>query len=68
MVTTANGQSSPLVTVYLLRGRALLGLYFPAPNGAQPAVAGKSSIESIVALFEQRMAALSSKVVDRTVG
>jgi hypothetical protein len=67
MVTTANGQSSPLVTVYLRRGRALLGLYFPAPNGAQPAVAGKSSIESIVGLFEQRMAALSSKVVDRTV-
>jgi hypothetical protein len=68
MVTTANGQSNPLVTVYLRRGRALLGLYFPAPNGAQPAVAGKSSIESIVALFEQRMAALSTKVVDREVG
>jgi len=68
MVTTANGQPSPLVTVYLRRGRALLGLYFPAPNGAQPAVEGKSSMESIVALFEQRMAALSTKVVDRKVG
>ena len=67
MVTRANGQSSPLVTVYLRRGRALLGLYFPAPNGAQPAVAGKSSIESIDGLFERRMAALSSKVVNRTV-
>jgi hypothetical protein len=68
MVTTAKGQSSPLVTVYLRRGRALLGLYFPAPNGAQPAVAGKSSIEGIVSVFEQRMAALSTKVVDRDVG
>jgi hypothetical protein len=68
MVTKANGQSSPLVTVYLRRGRAVLGLYFPAPNGAQPAVAGKSSIEGIVGLFEQRMAALSAKVVDRKVG
>ena len=67
MVTTANGQSNPLVTVYLRRGRALLGLYFPAPNGAQPAVAGKSSIESIDGLFERRMAALSAKVVNRTV-
>jgi hypothetical protein len=68
MVTKAKGQSSPLVTVYLRRGRALLGLYFPAPNGAQPAVGGKSSIESIVGLFEQRMAALPTKVVDREVG
>jgi hypothetical protein len=67
MVTTANGQSRPLVTVYLRRGRALLGLYFPAPNGAQPAVAGQSSIESIDSVFEARMAALSPKVVDRTV-
>jgi len=67
MVTTANGKSSPLVTVYLRRGRALLGVYFPAPNGAQPAVAGKSSIESIVGLFEQRVAALPAKVVNRTV-
>ena len=68
MVTTANGQSSPLVTVYLRRGRALLGLYFPAPNGAQPSVAGKSSIESIVGLFEQRMAALKALVINREVG
>jgi hypothetical protein len=68
MQTTANGQTSPLVTVYLRRGRALLGLYFPAPDGRQPAVAGRTSIESIVKLFEQRMAALQSKVVERTTG
>jgi hypothetical protein len=68
MVTTSNGKSAPLVTVYLRRGRALLGLYFPQPDGAQPAVAGHTSIESIVGLFERRMAALSSKVVNRTTG
>ena len=68
MITTSNGQSAPLVTVYLRRGRALLGLYFPLPDGAQPAVAGRTSIESIVSLFERRMAALSSQVVNRTTG
>jgi hypothetical protein len=68
MVTTANGQSSPLVTVYLRRGRALLGLYFPAPSGRQPAVAGRTSIQDIVQVFETRLAALSAPVVNRKTG
>jgi hypothetical protein len=67
MTITADGESSPLVTVYLRRGRAFLGLYFPAPNGEQPAVAGKTSIEDIVGLFEARLAALPESVVDGTV-
>ena len=38
-----SGQSpARSVAVYLRRGRALLGLYFPQPDGAQPAVAGKT--------------------------
>jgi hypothetical protein len=68
MVTTSAGQSAPLVTVYLRRGRALLGVYFPRPSGAQPAVAGRTTIESIVNLFQKRMTELSSRVVDRTTG
>ena len=67
MTITADGESSPLVTVYLRRGRAFLGLYFPAPEGAQPAVAGKTSIEDIVGLFEARLAALPESAVGATV-
>ncbi len=36
--TTAAGKTSPSVAVYLRRGRVLMGVYFPQPNGAQPAV------------------------------
>jgi hypothetical protein len=67
MTITAQGESSPLVTVYLRRGRAFLGLYFPAPNAVQPAVAGRTSIEDIVGLFEARLAALPGSVVNGTV-
>jgi hypothetical protein len=68
MTITGQGESSPLVTVYLRRGRAFLGLYFPAPHGEQPAVAGKRSIEDIVSVFEARLAALPESVVNATVG
>jgi hypothetical protein len=61
--TTAAGTTSPSIAVYLRRGRVLMGLYFPQPNGAQPSVDGKTSIESIVALFEARMAHLPATVV-----
>jgi hypothetical protein len=61
--TTAAGSTSPSIAVYLRRGRVLMGLYFPQPNGAQPSVAGKTSIEAIVGLFEARMARLPAKVV-----
>jgi hypothetical protein len=61
--TTAAGTTTPSVAVYLRRGRVLMGLYFPQPNGAQPSVAGKTSIESIVGLFEARMARLPANVI-----
>jgi Protein of unknown function (DUF2510) len=67
MTITADGESSPLVTVYLRRGRAFLGLYFPAPGGKQPAVAGRTSIEDIVGLFTARLAALPESAVNATV-
>jgi hypothetical protein len=54
------------VAVYLRRGRALLGLYFDQPSGAQPVVAGQRTIEGIVGVFEARMAKLPAKVVNGT--
>jgi hypothetical protein len=63
-VTTAAGETSPSIAVYIRRGRALMGLYFPEPAGPQPAVGGKTSIEAIVGLFEARMARLPAKVVE----
>ena len=56
--------TSPSIAVYLRRGRALLGIYFPQPKGVQPAVAGKRSIAGIVAVFEGRMAELPATVVN----
>jgi len=54
------------VAVYLRRGRALLGLYFDQPNGPQSPVAGQRTIEGIVGVFEARMAALPTVVVNGT--
>ncbi len=67
MTISSKGKTSPLVTVYLRRGRALLGLYFPSPDGKQPAVDGRTSIESIVAEFEHRLAQLPDSVVNARV-
>jgi hypothetical protein len=64
-VSTAKGQSNASIAVYLRRGRALLGLYFLAPNRAQAPVAGETSIQGIVAVFEARMARLAPAVVNR---
>jgi hypothetical protein len=67
MTITGDQGSTSLVTVYLHRGRAFLGLYFPAPGGGQPAVAGRTSIEDIVGVFAARLAALPSSAVNATV-
>src|SRR4029077_6453436 len=63
-VTTAPGTRTTSIAVYLRRGRVLLGLYFPRPDDPQPAVDGKTSVESIVGLFEARMARLPKTVVN----
>ena len=64
MTSTAQGTTSSSIAVYLRRGRALLGLYFPKPQGVQPKVAGQRSIEAIVGVFERRMADLPASVVN----
>jgi hypothetical protein len=64
-VSTAKGKSFASIAVYLRRGRALLGLYFLAPNRAQAPVAGETSIQGIVGVFEARMARLAPAVVNR---
>ncbi|MEA2843535.1 MAG: hypothetical protein QOJ69_1206 [Actinomycetota bacterium] len=57
-----SGQTSHYVAVYLQRGRALMGVYFPKPE-APPAVAGQTTISGIVGVFAERMAALPASVV-----
>jgi hypothetical protein len=67
MTISANGKTSSLVTVYLHRGRAFLGLYFPSPDGRQPAVDRRTSIAAITRVFEQRLAQLPASVVNASV-
>jgi hypothetical protein len=59
------GDQSRIVTVYLRRGRALLALYYYRVPDPQPAVDGKTTMEAVTQLFEQRLAALPEAVVNR---
>ncbi len=61
--TTASGDKQRNVAVYLRRGRVLMGLYFPQPDGTQSAVAGQTTVQGIVNMFEQRMAGLPDSLV-----
>jgi hypothetical protein len=61
--TTGSGDKQRNVAVYLRRGRVLMGLYFPQPDGTQSAVAGQTTVEGIVNMFEQRMAQLPDSLV-----
>ena len=65
--TTQDGTSENSVAVYLRHGRALLGLYFSSPGQTVPAVAGKTTVEDIVGVFEQRLAQLPAGAVNATV-
>jgi hypothetical protein len=56
------GQSQHNVAVYLRRGRALMGIYFYVPDGAQMAVGGQTTIPAIVNIFATRMAQLPISV------
>jgi hypothetical protein len=62
-IVDERGQRRRTVAVYLQRGRVLLGIYFSRPEGAQLAVGGQTTIESIVNLFAGRVAALPTSVV-----
>lgn len=61
--TDQSGKSFPGLAVYLRRGRALMGIYFAQPAATPPAVKGQTSIEGIVTLFANRLAALPASVV-----
>ena len=52
------------VAVYLRRGRVLMGIYFPQPDGPQVAVEGHTTIPGIVGVFEARMAKLPASIVN----
>lgn len=54
--------SSHSIAVYLKRGRILLAVYFPEPDGAQSPVAGQSTVAGIVAVFQNRLARLPGSV------
>ncbi len=59
----ASGDQTHSIAVYLRRGRALMGVYFDQPDGAQEAVAGQTTVAGIVGVFEARMAKLPADVV-----
>ncbi|MEX1008100.1 MAG: hypothetical protein WD271_09695 [Acidimicrobiia bacterium] len=64
VTTDESGQTQHSIAVYLRRGRALMGIYFPDPDSPQSAVAGKTTIPGIVNVFATRMAQLPDSVVD----
>jgi hypothetical protein len=51
------------MAIYLRRGRALIGLYFPQPDGPQTSVGGRTTIAGIVGLFEARLARVPAEVI-----
>jgi hypothetical protein len=57
------GRTLRTVAVYLRRGRVLLGVYFPRPEQPQLTVNGRTTIESIVATFAQRLSRLPAGAV-----
>ncbi len=61
--TDESGQTNHSYAVYLKRGRALLGVYFPDVDQPPTAVAGQTTIPGIVGVFADRLAALPESVV-----
>ena len=59
VTTDASGQSQHTIAVYLRRGRALMGIYFPHPDGPQAPVDGQTTIAGIVNVFATRLANLA---------
>ena len=60
----ASGASSKSIAVYLKRGRALLGLYFPEPSATMPSIGGQTTVPGIVNVFENRLAQLPESAVN----
>ncbi|MGH9125835.1 MAG: hypothetical protein ACRDZ8_14070 [Acidimicrobiales bacterium] len=63
--TDDSGSTGHSVAVYLRRGRVLMGLYFPNPDGSQVPVTGQDSIQAIVSVFASRIAMLPASVVNK---
>ena len=61
--TDDTGKTNHSIAVYLQRGRVLLGVYFPQPEGAQSPVVGQTTIPGIVGVFAGRVAALPASIV-----
>jgi len=59
------GERTVAASVYLRRGRVLLGIYIPDARRSQPAVAGRTTVRGIVELMQDRLAALPAEVVNR---
>lgn len=64
VITDAGGQAQHIVTVFLVRGRALLGVYFAQPDGPQDPVTGQTTLPGIVNVFAGRMAALPASAIN----
>jgi hypothetical protein len=64
VTTDDTGQPTHSVAVYLRRGRALMGIYFPQPDSEQAAIAGQTTIPGIVNVFAERMSQLPDSVVN----
>jgi hypothetical protein len=62
--TDDTGQAQRSVAVYLRRGRALMGIYFPRPDSVHGPVAGQTTIAGIVNVFAERLAQLPDSVVN----
>ena len=62
--TNQTGRSQNSVAVYLRRGRALLGVYFPMSDGAQASIVGQTTIPDIVTLFANRLARVPDSVAN----
>ncbi|HVM66133.1 MAG TPA: hypothetical protein VMU14_14800, partial [Acidimicrobiales bacterium] len=65
--TDQQGNTDNSIAVYLRHGRAFLGVYFSNPGQNEPTIAGKTTVEGIVNVFEQRLAALPASAVNATV-
>ena len=64
VATGASGQSQHFVAAYLRRGRAVMGIYFPQPDGPQAPVDGQTTIAGIVNVFAARLANLASSAAN----
>jgi hypothetical protein len=66
VTTSASGETSHSVAVYLRRGRALLGVYFSRPDTSSAVVEGHTALPDIVTVFANRLAKLPVAAISTT--